>query len=139
LDKFYIPCQYIHKWSCKVLYYIIRRDGVKSYDHSIICILEVQKEPPRKSYWKMNEWDFNKVEGIVYRVWENLPQFAHFFSNMKRIINCYKGENLLRCTTHDEKGLILTTFLFYPIFWSPWKIMNQKLSKFSEGLYFKPL
>jgi len=65
LDKFYIPCQYIHKPSCKVFYYIIRRDGVKSYDHSITCHLEVQKEPPRKSYWKMNEWDFNKVEGIV--------------------------------------------------------------------------
>jgi len=26
------------------------------------------------------------------------------------------GENLLRSTTQDEKGLILTAILFYPIF-----------------------
>jgi len=26
------------------------------------------------------------------------------------------GENPLRCTTQDEKGLVLTTILFYPIF-----------------------
>jgi hypothetical protein len=25
-------------------------------------------------------------------------------------------ENPLRCTAHDEKDLVLTTFLFYPIF-----------------------
>ncbi len=48
----------------------------------------------------------------------------------------YLGENLLRCTTHDEKGLVLTTTLFYLIFWFPHKIMNEKLSKFSKGLYF---
>jgi hypothetical protein len=48
----------------------------------------------------------------------------------------YLGENLLRCTTHDEKGLILTTILFYFVFWSPYKIMNEKLSKSLKGLYF---
>jgi hypothetical protein len=26
------------------------------------------------------------------------------------------GENPLRCTTEDEKGLVLTIILFYPIF-----------------------
>ncbi len=26
------------------------------------------------------------------------------------------GENLLRCTTHDEKGLVLNVVLFYIIF-----------------------
>jgi len=29
------------------------------------------------------------------------------------------GENPLRCTTQDEKGLVFTTILFYSIFWSP--------------------
>jgi len=28
----------------------------------------------------------------------------------------YQGENPLRCTTHDEKGLVLIAVLFYPIF-----------------------
>jgi hypothetical protein len=28
----------------------------------------------------------------------------------------YKGENPLRCTTHDEKGLFFTIVIFYPIF-----------------------
>jgi hypothetical protein len=27
-----------------------------------------------------------------------------------------KGENPFRCTTHDEKGLVLNAILFYPIF-----------------------
>jgi hypothetical protein len=38
-----------------------------------------------------------------------------------------------------RKGPNLTTILFYLIFWSLQKIMNQKLSKFSEGLYLKLL
>jgi hypothetical protein len=29
------------------------------------------------------------------------------------------GENPLRCTTQDEKGLILTRVLLYLIFWTP--------------------
>jgi hypothetical protein len=45
------------------------------------------------------------------------------------------GENPLRCTTQDKKGLVLTTILFYLIFWSPQKIMNQKLLKISKGLF----
>ncbi len=28
------------------------------------------------------------------------------------------GENPLRCTTQDKKGLVLIVLLFYPIFWS---------------------
>ncbi len=31
----------------------------------------------------------------------------------------YKGENPLRCTTQDEKGLAFNAIPFYPIFWSP--------------------
>jgi len=51
----------------------------------------------------------------------------------------YRGENPLKCITHDEKDLIFITILFYPIFWSPQKIMNQKLSNISKGPYFRPL
>jgi hypothetical protein len=91
--------------------------------------LEVQEKPPKKSYWKMNEWDFNKVEGIVCKVWENLPQCAFFFSNMKRVIKCCKGENLLRCTTHDEKGLIFTAILFLPYILIPMKNNESKVVK----------
>jgi hypothetical protein len=29
------------------------------------------------------------------------------------------GENPLRCTTQDKKGLVLIAFLFYLIFWFP--------------------
>jgi len=43
-------------------------------------------------------------------------------------LNMYLGENPLRCsTTHDEKGLVFSSVLFYPIFWSSQKIRNQKL------------
>jgi hypothetical protein len=42
------------------------------------------------------------------------------------------GENPLKCTTQDEKGLILNVILFYLIFWSPLKIMNQKLLNFHK-------
>jgi len=51
----------------------------------------------------------------------------------------YQGENPLKCTTHDEKGLVLNAVIFYLTFWSPYKIMTQILSNFSKGLYFKPL
>jgi hypothetical protein len=56
------------------------------------------------------------------------------FFNIPNLFHCFNqvGENPLRCTTHDEKGLVI-------IFWSPLKIMNQKLSKISKGLYFKLL
>jgi hypothetical protein len=53
--------------------------------------------------------------------------------------NDMMGENPLKCTTQDEKGLILTTVLFYPYFDPHKKIMKQKLSKFSKGIYFKQL
>jgi hypothetical protein len=32
--------------------------------------------------------------------------------------NKFWGENLLRCTTQDEKGLVFNAILFYLIFWS---------------------
>ncbi len=35
------------------------------------------------------------------------------------LANSLGAENCLRCTTQDEKGLVLTTILFYFIFWSP--------------------
>ncbi len=41
----------------------------------------------------------------------------HYELNKFGQIQC--GENPLRCTTHDKKGLVLTIVLFYPIFWSP--------------------
>ncbi len=31
----------------------------------------------------------------------------------------HEGENPLRCTTQDKKGLVLTIVFFYPIFGSP--------------------
>ncbi len=49
------------------------------------------------------------------------------------------GENPLRCTTHDEKGLVFTTILFTLYFDPHKKIMSQKLSKNLEGIYFKLL
>ncbi len=49
------------------------------------------------------------------------------------------GENPLRCTTHDEKGPVLIVIIFYLIFDPHKKIMNQKLSKNLEGLYFRLL
>jgi hypothetical protein len=39
------------------------------------------------------------------------------------------GENPLKCTTQDEKGIVLIVIFFYLIFWSPYKIMIQNLSK----------
>jgi len=51
----------------------------------------------------------------------------------------YRDENSLKCTTHDEKDLVFIKILFYPIFWSPQKIMNQKLSNISKGPYFRRL
>jgi hypothetical protein len=51
----------------------------------------------------------------------------------------YRDKNPLKCTTHDEKDLVFIKILFYPIFWSPQKIMNQKLSNISKGPYFRPL
>jgi len=41
------------------------------------------------------------------------------------------GENLLRCTTKDERGLVHTIVLFSLIFLSPSKLMNQKVSNIS--------
>jgi len=43
-----------------------------------------------------------------------------------------KGENPLKCTTHDEKGLVFTRVHFYFIFWSPKNKKNQKLLKISD-------
>jgi hypothetical protein len=34
----------------------------------------------------------------------------------KKSIHNALDENPLRCTTHDEKGLVYITILFYPIF-----------------------
>ncbi len=39
-----------------------------------------------------------------------------FFNLSKRFRKMIMGENPLRHTTHDEKGLVLTIILFYPIF-----------------------
>jgi hypothetical protein len=40
----------------------------------------------------------------------------------------FLGENLLKCTTKDEKGLVHTIVFFSLIFLSPTKLMNQKVS-----------
>jgi hypothetical protein len=49
------------------------------------------------------------------------------------------GENLLRCTIRQKgPNPYYTIFLFYIL--NPHKkIMNQKLSKFLKGLYFRSL
>ncbi len=39
-----------------------------------------------------------------------------YLTPCKSGIEVLLGENPLRCTTQDEKGLVLTTILFYPIF-----------------------
>jgi hypothetical protein len=59
------------------------------------------------------------------------------FTLMEKYVVIYMGENLLRCITQDKKGLVLIVILFYPL--SPYQIMNQNLSKFSKGLYFRLL
>jgi hypothetical protein len=54
-------------------------------------------------------WDSTKATKV------KLPN-----SFTKKEINMWQmGENPFRCTTHDEKGLVLTIDLFYPIVWSP--------------------
>ncbi len=55
------------------------------------------------------------------------------------LYNLNMGENPLRCTTHDEKGLVFTAILFTLYFDPHKKIMSQKLSKNLEGIYFKLL
>ncbi len=43
----------------------------------------------------------------------------------------FLGENPLRCTTKDEKGLVHTIVFFSLIFLFPSKLMNQKVSNIS--------
>jgi hypothetical protein len=49
----------------------------------------------------------------------NIAKIGGFMNFASNWIIMYLGENPLRCTIHDEKGLVLTEFVFYPIFWSP--------------------
>jgi hypothetical protein len=56
-------------------------------------------------------------------------------ANHRLINKVYKGENPLRCITHDEKGLFPIIVIFYLIFFT---LKNDK-SKFSKGLYFRSL
>ncbi len=54
-------------------------------------------------------------------------------------IEIFWGENMLRCTTKDEKGLVLNAVLFPPYILIPIKTNGLKRSNVSQLPYFKPL
>jgi hypothetical protein len=53
--------------------------------------------------------------------WRKCIPSIHYDDFIPLAIETYGcfDENPLRCTTQDEKSLVFTTILFYPIFWSP--------------------
>jgi hypothetical protein len=60
--------------------------------------------------------DNNVVSSNVRDTKQSWGEWQGVLGNTIRCQITLGGENLLKCTTQDKKGLVFTTILFYPIF-----------------------
>jgi hypothetical protein len=98
-----IPCQRLHISQYKYIWLFYKSN---LYIYIILFFYTL---------FKWNKWK------IIFEGFSKLTYYLcrPFIIYIWRKGNLFVGENLLRCTTQDEKGLVFTVVIFYPIFWSP--------------------